>query len=46
MAKIPLGDIDRYDDQSTVEKFKKKQSDPKKKHSKTDKKHHKNVDIN
>lgn len=38
MSKINLSDIDRYEDESTVEKFKrKKQSDPKKKHIKTSK---------
>lgn len=47
MAKIALADLDRYEDESTVEKFKKKrESNPKKRHSKKDKKHHQDVDIN
>ena len=46
MAKIALADIDRYEDESTVEKFKKKkESNPKKRHNKKGKKHHQNVDI-
>lgn len=36
MAKIPLGDIDRYQDESSVEKIKKRPSrDTSKKHKKT-----------
>lgn len=36
MAKIPLGDIDRYQDESSVEKIKKKvDKDATKKHKKT-----------
>lgn len=36
MAKIPLGDIDRYQDESSVEKIKKKvYKDETKKHKKT-----------
>ena len=36
MAKIPLGDIDRYQDESSVEKIKKKVGkDVTKKHKKT-----------
>ena len=47
MARISLEDIDRYEDESTVEKFKKKKdSNPKKRHNKNGKKHHQNVDIN
>lgn len=46
MAKIPLENIDRYTDDSTIEKFKKRRnSNPKKKHNKQGKKHHQNVDI-
>lgn len=46
MAKIPLDEIDHYEDTSVVEKFsKKKQSDPKKKHNKNNKKHRENVDV-
>jgi len=47
MAKIALADLDRYEDESTVEKFKKKrESNPKKRHNKKGKKHHQDVDIN
>jgi len=47
MARISLEDIDRYEDESTVEKFKKKKdSNPKKRHNKNGKKHHQNIDIN
>lgn len=36
MAKIPLGDIDRYQDESSVEKIKRKPvKDTEKKHKKT-----------
>lgn len=47
MSKIPLGEIDRYDDEETVERFKKrKESNAKNRHSKTNKKHHiNNKDI-
>ena len=34
MAKIPLTDVDQYEDASTVEKFKKRQWNPNKRHSK------------
>jgi len=38
MAKIPLGDIDRYQDESSVEKIKRKPvKDTEKKHKKNEK---------
>lgn len=44
MAKIPLEDLDKYTDESSFEKFKKKDSNPKKKHVKKNK-HHINKDV-
>jgi hypothetical protein len=47
MAKISLEDLGKYEDESSVERFKKKkESNPKKRHNKKGKKHHQNVDIN
>ena len=34
MVKIHLTDIDQYEEESTVEKFKKRQSNPNKRHNK------------
>lgn len=46
MSRIPLEDIEQYEDESTIEKFKKKKpSNPNKKHDKKGKKHYQEKDL-
>lgn len=46
MGKVSLDDIEKFEDEYNVEKFKKKkQSNPNKKHSKLNKKHRINTDV-